>query len=338
MELEDQNRNLAFLDVLVTRKETTLGHTVYRKPTHTDRYLHNTSNHHPCQRKGIIKTLVDRARRICEPEQLATELEHLKRALMANGYTKNDIDRYIKQRPEHNNDNVSRRQESETKAFLPFIPRVTDRIGRILGKHNIKTIFKPSKKIKDHLNSPKDRRDTLSTPGVYRIPCSCGSVYIGTTKRSINTRIKEHKANCRLGHSEKSAVAEHTLNNTNHAIEFDKTQVLCTTTAYYPRLYREAIEIHKHPTNFNKSEESLKINRTWVPVLKNTKPLPYNNNRVHEVNEDREPVVNRSDTGARSLSGRDRSSAATPPDRGYIRKYNLRPRHTQAVQSSENIS
>ncbi|XP_054723405.1 uncharacterized protein LOC129233402 [Uloborus diversus] len=38
---KESNNQLPFLDVLVTKKEDgTLGHQVYRKPTHTDRYLH----------------------------------------------------------------------------------------------------------------------------------------------------------------------------------------------------------------------------------------------------------------------------------------------------------
>jgi len=46
-----------------------------------------------------------------------------------------------------------------------------------------------------------------SASGVYRIPCSCGSVYVGTSKGSVNTRIVEHKRSCRLGQTKKSAVA-----------------------------------------------------------------------------------------------------------------------------------
>ena len=56
MEIEADS-SLPFLDVLVTWKENQkLGHTVFRKHTHTDRYLHKNSNHHPRQKTGIIKT------------------------------------------------------------------------------------------------------------------------------------------------------------------------------------------------------------------------------------------------------------------------------------------
>jgi predicted GIY-YIG superfamily endonuclease len=33
-------------------------------------------------------------------------------------------------------------------------------------------------------------------PGVYRIPCQCGLVYIGETGQNLSIRLKEHKTNC----------------------------------------------------------------------------------------------------------------------------------------------
>ena len=154
--------------------------------------------------------------------------------------------------------------------FLPYIKNTTDRIGKLLEKYNIKPI-KPTKKIQECLRSAKDTSDPLATPGVYRIPCSCGSVYIGTTKRSIKTRITEHKRSCRLGHVEKSALAEHALTLDDHKILFEDTQVLDRTRSYYPRIYREAIEIQKHAQNFNRKDEGLNLSRTWTTVLRNAK-------------------------------------------------------------------
>ncbi|KAJ7332086.1 hypothetical protein JRQ81_014266, partial [Phrynocephalus forsythii] len=100
------------------------------------------------------------------------------------------------------------------------------------------------------------KRNPLATAGVYRIPCSCDQVYIGTTKCSIQTRIKKPERHCRLKQPEKSAVAEHTLKQTGHEILFQDTEVLYNATIHYVRLHREATEIHKHKHNFNKKEES----------------------------------------------------------------------------------
>ncbi|CAH0728911.1 unnamed protein product, partial [Brenthis ino] len=54
------------------------------------------------------------------------------------------------------------------------------------------------------------------TPGVYKIDCTCGSSYIGQTKRTIAEQVKEHIAtlnNCQMA---KSAIAEHLLNSNSN--------------------------------------------------------------------------------------------------------------------------
>jgi hypothetical protein len=54
MEIE-MNRSLTFLDVLVTKKPNgSLGHSVYRKPTHIDLCLHAKSHHHPSQKHAVL--------------------------------------------------------------------------------------------------------------------------------------------------------------------------------------------------------------------------------------------------------------------------------------------
>ena len=120
-----------FLDVMVLRKtDLRLGHKVYRKPTHTDRYLHKNSNHQPRQKRDIIKTLVDRANRNCEAQFLNTELDHLNWALQANGYSKNEITRAIKPRKKRQTE--EEKQPPKNKVFLPYIKGVMDRMGKLL--------------------------------------------------------------------------------------------------------------------------------------------------------------------------------------------------------------
>ncbi|GJQ87081.1 hypothetical protein Trydic_g23934 [Trypoxylus dichotomus] len=119
------------------------------------------------------------------------------------------------------------------------------------------------------LRSVKDPRDPLTSIGVYRIPCSCGLVYIGTTKANINTRLKEHKRNCHLGQTDKSVLVEHVLQDGDDNIDFANTEALSTVSHYHTRLQREAIESYKRPGNFNRKEENLAINKIWYPVLRN---------------------------------------------------------------------
>jgi hypothetical protein len=51
---------IPFLDILVIRKEMTLATKVYRKPTHTGRYLNFRSNHLPHVKRGLIQSLHSR--------------------------------------------------------------------------------------------------------------------------------------------------------------------------------------------------------------------------------------------------------------------------------------
>ena len=57
-----QQDSLPFLDTLVTiQPDNTFSTTVYRKPTHTDQYLHWDSNHHITAKQSVFNTLAHRA-------------------------------------------------------------------------------------------------------------------------------------------------------------------------------------------------------------------------------------------------------------------------------------
>ncbi|XP_043257984.1 uncharacterized protein LOC122400526 [Colletes gigas] len=93
----EKNQQIPFLDVLVNRKHNgTLGHKVYRKPTHTDRYLQASSHHHPSQKVSVISSLITRAVSISEPSSLQQELTNVKTALIKNGYTTPQINRTMR--------------------------------------------------------------------------------------------------------------------------------------------------------------------------------------------------------------------------------------------------
>jgi hypothetical protein len=119
--------------------------------------------------------------------------------------------------------------------------------------------------VKDHLG--------LRTPGVYRIPCECGRVYIGQTGRSVDIRLKEHQRHIRLEHPDKSAVAEHRIHQ-GHRIQFHDASILATKTRYMDRIVREAIEIELHPYNINR-DGGLCLIKSWKPLISSIKLLGH---------------------------------------------------------------
>ena len=76
-----------FLDVPITKKEDgSLAHQVYRKKTHTDKYIHADSHHHPAQKIGVLNTLATRSKRISDATHLDQELEHLTKVFIKKLY------------------------------------------------------------------------------------------------------------------------------------------------------------------------------------------------------------------------------------------------------------
>ena len=72
-----------------------------------------------------------------------------------------------------------------------------------------------------------------------------GKVYIGTTKRSVLTRVGGHSRCRRLKLTEKSGVAEHALSNGDYRILLEQTKLLSSVSGYFPRLRMESVRIQK---------------------------------------------------------------------------------------------
>jgi DNA-binding transcriptional MerR regulator len=244
MEVE-QNWSLPFLEVLVSRRpDGSLGHTVYRKPIHTDLYLHAKSTHNPAQKKWVLLSHIHRARRLFDADSLDKELQHLKGNFKKNGYSNKDIRRALQKEVEPH----PKQEKPVAVARLPYQWAASHKISRLLVKFNIQTVHIPAKNI--HLLRPVKDKLSLRTSGIYRIPCECGEVYVGQTGRTIEARFKEHRRHVRLNQPERSAVAENSVTK-YHRIDLDGASKLGTATRHMDRLLMEAIEIRLHPENFN---------------------------------------------------------------------------------------
>ncbi|KAH1021637.1 hypothetical protein HUJ04_011130 [Dendroctonus ponderosae] len=97
---------------------------------------------------------------------------------------------------------------------------------------------------------------------------SAGSIYIGTRNRSIQAKPTEHKK--RLAQMDKSALAEQIFTRDNHVILVEETQVMDRGSQYYPRIFREAIELQKHMNNFSRKDQGLNLSKTLKPALQRT--------------------------------------------------------------------
>jgi predicted GIY-YIG superfamily endonuclease len=133
-------------------------------------------------------------------------------------------------------------------------------------KHNIRTVFKPHKKLREVVRSVKDEVDPKDREGVYRISCECQRVYIGQTKRSIKERISEHDRAVRLGQAEKSLIAEHSLKE-GHKIEWEKSGAISFKKPKVPRLVKESMEIFKNKGKALNAGNAFTLSKAWTTLI-----------------------------------------------------------------------
>ena len=87
--------------------------------------------------------------------------------------------------------------------------------------------------------------------GVYLIPCSCGTPYVGETGRSMRQRIREHVADIRHNRSHTSALVEH-VEKSGHHVCIEDSKVIAKIHHFHHRKLREVIEIEQHAKNLNR--------------------------------------------------------------------------------------
>ena len=216
----ESNNSLPFLDVLLTHEsDGNITTSVYRKPTHTDKYL-DLSSHHPLQHKiSVIRTLFSQASVLSSSSLVQKEEEvHVYRALQMNGYPH----RLIRRHKTVSSRGSSRSEEKPIASVtLPYVQGTSERLRRVLSNLDIRVTFRPHCTLRHLLVKPKDPVPPDRRKGVvYKISCKhCSYSYIGQTGRSLSDRIKEHKRAVSRANVDDSALAEHVVNS-GHEIDW----------------------------------------------------------------------------------------------------------------------
>ena len=175
-----------FLDCLVTRDNNNeLNTMVYRKPTHTDRLLDQSSYNPTSHKATTIQTLTRRAQLVCDsPDSLADENNK-------NNYNKDFVRRntYKNTGPNVTNNNAT----PVTTVTIPYVKGTSENIAQIL---------QPITTLRQLLTKVKDKEEPNRRQGaVYKIKCcNCQATYIGETGRNLNVRLTQHKRATRNGY------------------------------------------------------------------------------------------------------------------------------------------
>jgi len=135
-EIMEDNR-LPFLDCMVEMKcDFTLGFSIYRKPTNTDKYLDFKSHHPICHKLSVVDSLVNRALKICDDDKIDQELAHVIEVLHSNNYPKNLILQRINRMRERinnsstvSNNNLNNSDLFTRRLLIPCMGKLTNKLA-----------------------------------------------------------------------------------------------------------------------------------------------------------------------------------------------------------------
>ena len=236
---------MPFLDTLLDRNNNNLSVSVYRKPTHSNRFVHFSSCQPPGQKFGIINTLCRRAYQISSSAMARNnEYQTLSTAFQQCAYPKNSIAKYM------NPIGVSKQPDDPTKSkcVIPFIPGLSSHLGGFLKRWNISIGFSKQQTLGHLLYKRSPETEYYDQQNVvYKVKCSgCDKCYIGQSRQIVKCRLKEHKDAVRL-HKRENAIAVHTLDSGHWVDPFDAA-IIAKENRYDLLLAKESLFIDASKT------------------------------------------------------------------------------------------
>ena len=232
---------------------------IYKKPTHTNRYLNFNSAHSRSQKQGLVKCLLKRAQSQLNSKRAykTSETSKIMKALKKNDYPKRFLKRTVRSLITKTNLSLADKKEIKTRVVLPYVPRYFEALSKILRNVGILVSSKPHLTLKDMLPKAKDSVERSSRPGVvYQIPCrDCTGIYIGETGRAYKTRLAEHKRDLKPANlakvddnnfNKKTALVKHVITKDHplHSLVPDPQNLRPQRLKSRHPFYRHAAEHH----------------------------------------------------------------------------------------------
>ena len=218
METKNDNQ-LSFLGTLIQRsKNGELSSSIFRKPTHTDRYSNFGSDHSlQHKRAAMLDTLMQQAVTLPSHKlEKRKEIKHIKTALKKNSYPS----RILCSRKKTKAKITDSPHSNKGYVAISYFPGSSEKIRRSLNPYGVKTIMKPGTKLGQIVSSHKNKIQSNKRQGaIDQISFKdCNMVYIGETKRSFETRKKEHIRDTRNAQSKPANIKHNTTALCKHAI------------------------------------------------------------------------------------------------------------------------
>ncbi|XP_023216359.1 uncharacterized protein LOC111618961 [Centruroides sculpturatus] len=247
---QSSNIEVHLFDINIKVEGSAIITSVYRKPYAASIYIPVGSSDPFTYKAAAFNTLIKRAFSHSSTTQaLNTELNYIKRIAAKHGY--HGLTHRLIERHQHSQYTPTTRtktntdHDEHTRLPVTFNPYIKAIYTEIAGKQ-LQIAYRRCPTIYDILRNGKGSPVRSRLPGVYFIPlkdnrCNENLVYIGSTKRSLNTRVQEHQADLR--HGWYTTALTTFASDPDIEPEFDKAGIIDTTPHLEHLKWWEAISI-----------------------------------------------------------------------------------------------
>ena len=279
---------LPFLDMKVHRLTSGFDFAIYRKPTHSNQYIHYFSCQPEHVKRGSVFSLLLRAYRLCGQLHLKEEIDFVFRSFMDVGFPKYILyEVHSKVKTKFFRKPIERREDMEPEPSdgdrkptisLPHNNFITQYAKPVFAANNFQVVNKAQNTLHKALvhNRPPQRMVDSASPGVYRVPClDCSENYYGETGRGLSIRLNEHK-NAVSRKDQNNAFFRHqkdtfAKSGREHSINWDGAKLIHKNSNWYNRLIVESSLI-KTSENFNGMKSTLGIDSYSAKMVVNSLP------------------------------------------------------------------
>jgi len=212
-------------------------------------------------------SLIDKVVSLSHPEFHKDNFDLIINVLRDNGYPMNLIFSTIRRRLNSkfyhrkplNSDQSTGLHITKTNYFtIPYISSIAKKFIQYFKNISFcKLAFTCYKKLNLFIKVHKDPLPNITRPNVvYKINClECNASNVGQTKRTLNTRISEHRNHIRRDSVQSSVITNHRLES-GHDFDWDRVEVLDEELNFNKRLVSEMIHIKKQKQGLNLKKDT----------------------------------------------------------------------------------
>lgn len=250
---KEENQSIPYLDMRLFRDNNMIITDWYTKSIASGRLINYHSTQPTQQKTNTAKNMIEKVLKISDDKFKDKNINKIREILLNNCYPIHIINNLIQKTIlGKTTDKIDTSGNPKKFYCLSYIPKLTEskQIREIIHDKEVTLAYKANKTTQELFTKTKTKieKEDLSSV-VYQISCQgktdehCNKVYIGTTKRSLQTRIAEHETDIRKN-KHTTALAQHCFEH-GHNADLTNVKILDKERKENKRYILESLRIQQ---------------------------------------------------------------------------------------------